>query len=276
MNTNLFGQPIINEESFEIIYKGSSFTDGKILIRPLYLELQSLESVLKDSIDILIKNGKLDQSCKDFQIFIEIDKGSIWERVKISFANKKTVAIIGALVIPFLNTTYSHFLNGVSNNSKNEFYQEILEIEKNAKYKNNLKNILSPLNNNDDNLMINYGTVNLNINYSQKEKIIDNLNKEVTEDSELLKNGEFREELNGIIRKLDLDASQANYFGFTIDNGPSRIPTGIKGEFNLNDYKNIINEHIQIDAMVKYKDNEIKNIEILKYKFLGKQERLTL
>jgi hypothetical protein len=139
----------------------------------------------------------------------------------------------------------------------------------------NLKIHLSPLNNNDDSMFINNGDINIEINCDQKETISKNIDTIVSNDEEYKKNGEFKEELTGVIRKLDLDAPGNNYFGFNIDNGPSKIPTAIKGEFNLNDYKEIINEHIKAKTTVKYKDDEIKHIEIISYDILEKRGRQT-
>jgi len=115
--------------------------------------------------------------------------------------------------------------------------------------------------------------MNINISYPQKEEIIRNLDEE-TADDVFKKNGEFNETLTGVIRKLDLDASGNNYFGFNIDNGPSKIPTAIKGEFNLMDYKEIINEPIKINGKVKYLDDQIKHIEIEGYQLMNKQDKL--
>lgn len=271
--TDLFGNEIINEESFEIAYKGSSFDEGKILISDLYLELQSLESLLKDSIDLMIASQKLTKEFKNFKVYIIIEKGSIFEKIKVVFKNKTTIAVIGTFLIPFLNTTYDHFLNGNKNSDKSIFSQEIKTVEQDQRFKNNLKNVLSPLNNNDDNIIINNGVIN--INYSQKEEIVKNLS-EPAEDNTLRKNGDFIEGWTGVIRKLDLDASGNNYFGFNIENGPMRIPTSVKGEFNLNDYKEIIDERIHIKAKVKYVDGVIKNIEIEQFELLNKQQKINI
>lgn len=274
MTADLFGNEILNEESFEIIYKGSSFGDGKILVRDLYLELQGLETVLRDSVNLLIKNNKIPSDFKEFKIYIEIEKGSIYEKVRVIFKNKTTIAIVGTFLIPFLNTTYDHFLNGKKTPEDNQFYSEVKTVEQDSNFKNNLKNLLSPLSNNDDNVLINNGSININITYPQKEEIVRSLDEEVGDD-EFKKNGEFTETLTGVIRKLDLDASGNNYFGFNIDNGPSRIPTAIKGEFNLNDYKEIINEPIKITGKVKYVDDQIKHIEVESLNLINKQDKLS-
>lgn len=273
MDKDLFGNRVLQEESFEIIYKGDSFSEGKILIRPLYLELQGLEELLKDTITLLIKNKKIDSNFLDFKIYIQIERGSIFEKVKVIFQHKTTIAIIGTFVIPFLNTTYNHFLNERSTSPNSQFYQEIKSIENDEQYKNNLKNILSPLGNINDNLLINNGTINININHSNKEEIIRSIDKKSIKDDQVLKNGEFKEELTGFVRKLDLDAPGNNYLGFNIDNGPIRIPTILKGEFNLNEVKEIINEYVKIRANVRYKDDQIKHIEILQYELVNKSKQ---
>lgn len=112
------------------------------------------------------------------------------------------------------------------------------------------------------------------INQEQKEDFYRSL-EEIEEGTEL-KNGEFEEELEGTIRKLDLDAPRNYYFGFNIKNGLMKIPTSVKGEFHLNDYRDIIDEPVNIKAKVRYKDGEITYIEILEYQLLttGKQDTI--
>lgn len=273
METDLFGNPKILEENFEIIYQGSSFGDGKILLRSLYSELQSLEAIINDSISVLIKTGKLSNESKNFEIYIEINKGSVWEKVKVIFKNPGHVAIIAGIVVPFLNTTYQHFLDKTKP-VEERFQQEISMVSDSPGFKNNLKNILAPVINGDDNISIKAENINITINYAEKSQIVQSL--EETEEDKLLKNGEFEEVLIGTIRKLDLDAQGNNYFAFTIDNGPSRIPTGIKGEFSLNDYKDILDEPIKIKAVVRYKNGEIKHIQIESYELLNPRQPLPL
>src|SRR5687767_9582530 len=103
MTHDLFGKKVITEESFEILYTGSSFRDGKILIKPLYVELQSLECILKEAVEILVESGKLSPDTKEFQIYVEIEKGSIYEKIKVIFKNPKTYLVMG-LLVPFLNS----------------------------------------------------------------------------------------------------------------------------------------------------------------------------
>lgn len=277
-NKNLFGELILEEESFEIKYRGSSFDDGKVLISTLTDELKSLEELLKDSVKLLISTNKIDKEFKDFQIFIGIEKGSLLERVKIVFKNKTTIAIVGTMIIPFINTTYEFYLNR-DQKVLGDFAQEIEIIQEDYKFRKNFKNILAPLNNEDDTLSIvsNNSEEQLKINYENKETINKNINTPIAQENdneeEYKKNGEFKEELIGVIRKLDLDAAKNNIFGFNIENGPSRIPTSIQGEFNLLDYKDIIDQPIKIKANVKYKDDEIKHIEIIERELINKQKQ---
>ena len=77
-----------------------------------------------------------------------------------------------------------------------------------------------------------------------------------------------------MIRKIDLDASHSNYFGFNVEHGDSRISTSVRGEFNLINYKEIINEPIKIHGMIKYKDGKMIHVEILEYQLLNKKEKL--
>lgn len=275
MATDLFGNKFIKEESFEIIYQGGSFKTGEIAIQPLYKELHAVESLVRQSIELLIQSKKLDSSTKEFIIYVEFEKGSLSEKMKVVFKHPGTIAVIASFVIPFLNTTYSHFLDRVDINQEAPFAQEMQQVEQDQQFKNNLKSILNPLNNSGESININNeGKVIININYSQKEEIIKNLDRE--EKNISLKNGDFEEILIGVIRKIDLDAPGQSYLGFTIEKGPQRIPTAIQGEFHLNDIKEIIGERISVKAVVRYKDDEIKHIEILEHTILDKQEKLDL
>ena len=275
MSTDLFGNQLFNEESFEIIYHGGSFKEGRIAIRSLYTELHAIENLVKQSIEPLIQSKKLDSSAQEFTIYVEFESGSFFEKIKVVFSHSTTIAIIALYVIPFLNTTYSHFLGRADKEIESLFTQEIQQISRDRQFKNNLKNILVPLRDGEESININnQGKVVININYSQKEEIIMNLDREEVDTS--LKNGNFEETLIGVIRKIDLDAPGLNYLGFTIENGSAQVPTTIRGEFHLNDIKEILGESVSVNAIVRYKDDEIKHVEILNYKMLKKQNKLDL
>lgn len=276
MSINLFGEKLENEAVIKFVYHGGSFDSGQMQIRILYTELQSLEKLIRDSISLLIKSGKLDSGLKDVDIYLQLEKGSFGERIKIIFKNPTFAKVAAGVITGLVVSTYTYFLSK-NDESMGSYKAEIQEIVNNKSYKENLKNLILPIEGGEESFVIqdNQGTVNININYSQKENIVQNIDRESIEDP-LLKNGEFEEELKGIIRKLDLDAQKNNYFGFNIDNGPSRVSTSVKGEFNLNSYKELINEHIKIKAKVRYKNDIPVHIEIIDYDFLSKQEKLNL
>lgn len=274
MPQNLLGEPIITEETITFLYKGDSFTDGRILLKPLYTELQSVESLLRDSVNIFIENRKLDRSAKDFEIYIEIEKGSISETIKVVFSTPTGVAVLSSVIGPFLIATYGHFLNGRNTAPDAPFYQEIKTVEDNQSFKNNLSGVLSPLGSGNDTVLINNGTVNITINNKQRSEIEENL--AAKDGADLQKNGEYQENLTGVIRKIDLDAANNNYLGFNIEGGQSRIPTSIRGSFNLNDYKDSIDVPVKVNALVRYKDDKITHVEIIKIEILNKQEKLEM
>jgi len=263
MSKNLFGEALVTEEIITFLYKGDSFEGGKVLLKPLYTELQSLENLLRDSVDLFIKSGKLEKSTKDFKIYIEIEKGSIHEKIKVVFSTPTGIAVLGSVVGPFLIATYTHFLNGRNTPENNQFYQEIKNVEDSPSFKENLSGVLSPLGQENDAVIINNGTINININHAQRTEIEESLAQEI-DDVIPLKNGEYQEILIGTIRKIDLDAAHQNYLGFNIDSGPARIPTSIRGSFNYSDYKDVIDVHVKVDALVRYKDDKITHVEIIK------------
>lgn len=275
MPKNLLGDPLITEETMTFLYKGDSFVDGKVLLKPLYTELQSLESLLRDSVDIFVQSGKLDRSAKDFQIYIEIEKGSIYEKVKVVFGAPTGIAILSSVIGPFLVATYTHFLNGRNTPPDSQFHQEIKSVEDNQTFKNNLSGVLTPLGNETDSVFINNGTINININHAQRSQIEENL-VGGNDDAGPLKNGEYQETLTGIIRKIDLDAAHNNYLGFNIDGGASRIPTSIRGNFNFLDYKDAIDVRVKVNGLVRYKDDKITHIEIIGIELLNQQGKLEM
>lgn len=263
---------MITEETITFLYKGDSFTDGRTLLKPLYTELQSVENLLRDSVNIFVENRKLDRSAKDFEIYIEIEKGSISEKVKVVFNTPTGVAVLSSVIGPFLIATYGHFLNGRNTSPDAPFYQEIKTVEDNQNFKNNLSGVLSPLGKGNDTVLINNGTVNITINNQQRSEIEENLAAKA--ETDLLKNGEYQENLIGVIRKIDLDAANNNYLGFNVDGGQSRISTSIRGGFNLLDYKDSIDVPVKVNALVRYKDGKITHVEIITIEILNKQEKL--
>lgn len=271
METNIFNEEITKEAVLKFLYSGASFSEGSMEIRTLYTELQSLEKVLRDSVDLLIDTGKLDPSFKDLEIHIQIEKGSVKETVKIIFSKSTASQLVVAVIAGMLSSTYTHFLDGTENVPDPEYAQEINFINDNQAFRENLTKVISPLEDESDFILIqdNSGTINITINKVQKDTITSNLQNLSEEEDPLAKNGEFNESLTGVIRKLDLDASGNNYFGFTVDSGPAKVPTSIKGEFHLNDVRGILDVHISVNAQVKYKNGEIKHIHILEYQVIG-------
>lgn len=268
MPTNLFGEKIIKEESIEITYNGPSF-ENKMAIKDLYIQLEAVESIVKNTADVLKRNKKIDLDSNDLKIFLKLKRGSFGEIIEIVFKSPIFQQVISGCII----ATYVYFLTNKNNKSK-KFQKEIEEFEKNKKFKLNIKKVVSPINVAGDQINIVGDNNKIIIKQNQKEGFYRAL--EAEEENELLKNGEFEEELTGVVRKLDLDAQKNNYFGFNINKGPSKIPTAIKGEFNLNIFKELINEPIKIKAMVRYKDDTITHVEILDYKILNRSKQTSL
>lgn len=268
MNKNLFGDEIIKEDKIEIIYSGPSF-DNKIELRSLYVELEALEAIIKDTTDTLKQTGKIDLSSADIKIFLKIKRGSFIETIEIFLSNPIIQTVISGCII----ATYAYFLKK-KNTKGDKFQKEVAMFEKNKNFKANMKKVVSPINTAGDQLNIIGDNNIVVIKQEQKEDFYRSL--EDLDDKKLLKNGEFEEELEGTIRKLDLDASRNYYFGFNIKNGQIRIPTSVKGEFHLNDYRDIIDEPVKIKAKVRYKDGGIACIEILEYQLLTINKQNTI
>ena len=268
MNKNLFGEKIIKKDSIEIIYKGPSF-ESKMIIRDLYTQLEAIESIVKDTIDVLKNNRKINFDSGDIKIFLKLKSGSFGEVIEVIFNDPIFERVISGCII----ATYIYFLTNKNNKNKN-FQREIDEFEKDKNFKSKMKKVVSPVSIGGDQINIVGSNNSIIIKQEQKEEFYRSL-KDLDE-NELLKNGEFEEGLEGIIRKLDLDAPRNYYFGFNIKNGPMKIPTSVRGEFHLNDYRDIIDEPVKIKAKVRYKDGKIMYIEILEYQLLATTKQDTI
>ncbi len=268
MEKNLFGEKIIKKDSIEIIYKGPSFKN-KMEIKHLHTQLEAIENIVKDTVDVLKNNRKTDFGSRDIKIFLKLKRGSFGEIIEIIFNNPVFQYVIGSCI----TATYIYFLTNRNNKNKN-FQREIDDFEKDKNFKSNMKKIVSPVSVDGDQINIIGSNNSVIIKQEQKENFYRSL--EDLDEKKLLKNGEFEEELEGVIRKLDLDAPRNYYFGFNIKNGPTKIPTSVKGEFHFNNYRDIIDEPVKIKAKVRYKDGKITYIEILEYQLLatGKQDTI--
>jgi len=232
MNINLFGEKAVKEENIEILYSGLSF-ENRMEIRDLYIQLEAIDNIVKDTVNALKKNKKIDLGSNDIKIFLKFKKGSFGEVIEIVFNNPIFQKVVAGCIIAI----FVYFLNNRNNKSK-KFTNEIEDFEKDKNFKSNMKKVVLPINVDGDQVSIIGDNNKVVINQNQKEDFFNSLEEEPTD--ELLKNGEFEEELFGVIRKIDLDLQKNNYFGFNIKNGASKIPTAIKGEFNLNIYKDLI------------------------------------
>ena len=261
----MFGEKVVKEENIEILYNGPSF-DNKMEIRNLYTQLEAVENIVKDTADVLKKNNKINRGSNDIKIFLKLKKGSFGEVIVIVFNDPIFQSVISGCI----TATYIYFLTNRSNKNKN-FQKEIEEFEKDKNFKSNVKKVVLPINIAGDQVNIIGDNNTVVIKQEQEEHFLKSLDDEP--ENELLKNGEFEEELIGVIRKLDLDAQKNNYFGFNIKNGPSKISTSVKGEFNLNVYKDLIDEPIKVRTVVRYKDDIITHIEVLEYEILNKSKQ---
>lgn len=244
-------------------------------MKDLYEELESAEKVIKKSIYFLIESGKLDPSFRNLEIYVQIESGSILEKFKVVFTGAMLAQAAVELVVGVVRDTYNYYLDSDAN-TDSAYVQEIAMAAEDDEYKKSLSRVLSPLTESGDQIIINenHGTINVSINYDDSGELQGKLLN--TNQDPLAKNGQFEESLMGVIRKLDLDASSGNYFGFTIDNGRAKVPASIRGDFNLSEVKEILDVHIQINAMVRYKDDEVIHIEIINYSVLDRQDGLSI
>ena len=129
METNLFGEKIIKEESIEILYNGPSF-ENKMALGDLHAQLEAVENIVNDTVDTLKKNRKIDLGSGDIKIFLKLKSGSFGEIIEIVFNNP----IFQNVIAGCITATYIYFLTNRNNKNK-KFSKEIEDFEKDKNFK---------------------------------------------------------------------------------------------------------------------------------------------
>lgn len=275
MAETLFGEKLILEDQIVLVYSGDHFDDG-IPINSLINQLVALEKLARITISEYLNRGLIDSDIPEYQILIRIETGSVKETLKVTFKNPWTYAILSMFVAPMLNTTYEKALDVLIPDKENAPVVDEI-IKNNQQLRNYCSEILEPITTFGGNLTITSNDKQSVYDKQQAELIRSFLDKyEDSDETEPLKNGEFKESKMGVIRKTNLDEKSGNYFGFNIEGGEKGVPMSIEGEFNFNDYRNLIDRPVLVTGIFRYKNEKITHIKLEKYESIETVTQLSI
>ena len=267
---NLFGEKIIKSEKLIFTYAGESFSDHKINLKDFIDELQGINFLIEETIKEYVSSGKISKEDAEFEISIKIENGSIKEIIEFVKKNPTTAAsLVLSVIMPFLQTGFDYYLNKDNLNNNLENNEVVQIIKENKNIRKGFEKTLTPIKGDDNLLVINTGdgNINLNINLSDKNKII----KGIKEDDEESKSQEEIkiENLHGVVSVSKL--YDPHPFNFRIQGTENDIPMYFNDlEIDLKKNKDYLGKEMIIEAKVTYKNNRRILIEVLKYLFIDK------
>lgn len=274
MEQDIFGKKLITEDEIVLIYSGDVFNEG-IPLKALISQLEALEKLTRLSVAEFVSRGLIDSDIPDYQIFIKIESGSVKETLKVVYKSGWTYAILAYVVSPMLNTTYEKALNVWIADKESPAIEEI--IKTNPQIRNYCSELINPVATLGGELTIKSN--GLESTYTEQQAmVIQTYLKDFEEpgDAEPVKEGEFVETKIGTIRKTNLDDKNNNYFGFNIEGGEKGIPMSINGEFNFNDYRELIDKPVVITGTFRYKNDKVTHIQLDTYKIIDNITQLSI
>ncbi len=274
MEQDIFGKNLVTEDEIVLIYSGEVFNSG-IPIKSLISQLEALEKLTRLSVAEYVSRGLVDSDIPEYQIYIKIESGSVKETLKVVYKSPWTYAILAYVVAPMLNTTYEKALNVLIADKENSGIEDILKT--NPQLRTYCSELISPVATLGGEL--NIKSTDIDSVYTQQQaKVIQTYLNDFDEntDKDPVKEGEFVESKVGTIRKTNLDDKNNNYFGFNIEGGEKGIPMSIKGEFNFNDYRNLIDKPVVVTGIFKYKNDKITHIQLDTYQIIDNITQLSI
>jgi hypothetical protein len=271
---DIFGKNLITEDEIILIYSGEVFDNG-IPIKSLITQLEALERLTRLSVAEFVSRSLIDNDIPDYQIFIKIESGSVKETIKVVFKSPWTYAILAYVVAPMINTTYEKALNVWIADKENVDVEDI--IKTNPQLRNYCSELINPIATLGGELTIQSNGSEATYTQQQAKVIRTYLNEfEEQGDVEPVREGEFVESKVGTIRKTNLDDKNNNYFGFNIEGGEKGIPMSIKGEFNFNDYRDLIDKPVVITGIFRYKNDKVTHIQLDTYQIIDNITQLSI
>ena len=274
MEQDIFGKSLVTEDEIVLIYSGDVFDSG-IPIKSLITQLEALERLTRLSVAEYASRGLIDTDIPDYQIFIRIESGSVKETLKVVYKSPWTYAILAYVVAPMINTTYEKALNVWIADKESAGVEDI--IKTNPQLRTYCSELINPIATLGGELTIK--STGIEAIYTQQQaKVIQTYLGEFEDqgDIEPVKEGEFTESKIGTIRKTNLDDKNNNYFGFNIEDGEKGIPMSIKGEFNFNDYRDLIDKPVVITGVFRYKSDKVTHIQLDTYQVIDNITQLSI
>jgi hypothetical protein len=274
MTQSLFGDKLVKGDSFTVSLKGKEYDNG-IEIKVLIKQLKALEKLIQLSVHELKESKLIDSDFPKYKIVIKINEGSIIEDIVVYFEKPHRALILTAFVAPMLVVSYDKFLDYHVPDLEQRQILEKLTTE-NEQLRELTSEIIDPVAKLGG--VIEIKTSNSTSKYDRNEALlIQSEIKKLSEvEKETKKSGAFNESKLGTIRKLDLDNTKMNFFGFSVDGGKSGIPTSVAGEFNLNEYRELIDKPVIVQGEFTYLHDEIIGLQIKKIELVDSIEQLSV
>lgn len=260
---NLFGENLLQEEIITFTYAGDKFTSHEIEICDFATQLKGIETLIKETIEFYRVNNKLSTGEVSCDIYVRIEDGSIKEIVKVVKKNATVLALLGTFVMPFLQSGFEYYLN-----HRNTGNAEAIQIlEDNKKIRQSFGNIIAPIGGDNNRVIINSGDVTYEVCGSDKEVIVDEIEKheELISKKETIK----EEDLIGVVSVSKVyDPSP---FSFRINQTTQDLPLYFENaNFTLHDRQDFLGKELAIRAKVTYKNERRISISVIEYKSINK------
>ncbi|MDP1728697.1 MAG: hypothetical protein Q8L27_00655 [archaeon] len=250
---NIRGKTTTNQDSFILKYEGSSFEKNRMELHSFSKQICSVEKMLKETIDILNKNGKIKDTSKDSKYYMELRQGSFETIIFILFANPIVTGIAS-------NCVYDYF-KYVFNKIKSKSYKkEVESMINNKSIRKSTKDIFSPCITGSDRVTIINGDVTNNLIMGSKE--IARMEKNIEEIEDKLPTQDCEEEIIGQIRKLDgvkadgLGDMGKIKLGFVIDGQHEPLEINFKKTLKEEELRRIFFSRIKIKGKTTYRGEE--------------------
>lgn len=265
---DVYGKKLTDKDIFILKYEGPSF-DNKMELHSFTRQINSVEKILRGTIDTLNKNNKIKDTSKDSKYYLELRRGSFETVILILFANPIVTNVVSDCIFEYLK----YLLNKVKpKNYKNEV--DILINNKNIR--KSTKDIFNPFINDSDQVTIINGDITNNIIIGNKER--EKIEEHLKEIESKLPIEEYEQELIGQIRRLDgvkaegLEDLDKIKLGFVIEGQPDSIEINFEKEIKEEELRKLIFNRLRIKGKLTYRGGEIVKILVKSHEFSPKKK----
>jgi len=255
---NLNGEKVVKEDFFVLKYDGASFDNHRMELHSFSKQITAVEKILKETINTLNENGKIEDTAKDTKYYMECRQGSFETIIFILFANPVVTGVVSSCVYDY----FKYMVNRV----KSPIYEKEVESMINNKViRKSTKDVFSPCVTNSDKVTIIHGDVTNNIVMGNKER--EQIESHIKEIEEKLPIQEFEEELIGEIRKVDgtktdgLKDLDKIKLGFVVEGEDGATEITFEDSIKEHELRKLIFNRIKINGISTYRgENRIKII----------------